>query len=100
MCEAGAVGTDSQPPSVDSNTLYSAQECLNSGALGRVPHTENSPSSPAVNRTKIITSCKPWGHGGGLCTRSGAGHTGQHVGGWGSWADGPHPGPAAPGRAE
>lgn len=72
---------DSQPPCVDSNTLYSAQECLNRRALGKVPYTENPTSSPAVNRTKIITSCKPWGpRGGALHKVWVGGHTGQHMG--------------------
>lgn len=92
MCEAGAVGTDSQPPSVDSNTLYSAQECLNRRALGRVPYTENSASSPAVNRTKIITSCKPWGpQGRGSAQGLGQVTLASTWGGWGSRGGWPTP---------
>lgn len=41
MCNTGAVGTDRQPLA-ESNTLYSAQECLNRRALGRGPDIEPS----------------------------------------------------------
>lgn len=38
---------------VESNTLYSAQGCLNSRALAGFP-TKNSASSPTVNGAKFI----------------------------------------------
>lgn len=82
MQSRGCGYRDSQPPSVDSNTLYSAQECLNRGALGRElyfkPCCKQNRSSHHVN------------HGEGPQGRGSAQGLGQVTlastwCGWGRW---------------
>lgn len=79
MRSRGCGYRDRQPPSVESNTLYSAQECLNRRALGRVPDKElYFKPRCKQNKDHHVNHGDHWG-GGGLCTRSGSGHTAQHM---------------------